>query len=106
MEWIVREEGYQKESIEFFGSKFTIGNGYMGYRGTLEEYRKKELTACTLSELYDDSGNGWREIINAPNALYTRTWFGGEELSVLNKKPCGHYRRPCWGTCYGGKTRE
>lgn len=99
MEWIVREEGYQKESIEFFGSKFTIGNGYMGYRGTLEEYGKKELTACTLSELYDDSGNGWREIINAPNALYTRTWFDGEELSVLNKKPCGHWQQV---DLYGG----
>ena len=63
------ETGYQKEKTEFFGSKFCIGNGYYGYRGTLEEYTKDQLVACTLSEIFDDSGNGWREPVNVPNGL-------------------------------------
>ena len=84
------ETGYQKEKTEFFGSKFCIGNGYYGYRGTLEEYTKDQLVACTLSEIFDDSGNGWREPVNVPNGLKCTLLCDGEELSVLTKEPVEH----------------
>lgn len=81
--WIVRQNGWKREEIEFLGSKFTIGNGYFGYRGTLEEYGKEQLVACTLSELYDDSGCGWREIVNLPNPLHILLSKEKTELSTL-----------------------
>lgn len=83
MEWTIREEGYHPEKTEFFGSKFCIGNGYFGYRGTLEEYGKQQLAACTVSEIFDDNGSGWREPVNVPNGLYSRVFCQGKELSVL-----------------------
>lgn len=90
MNWCIREEGYSKEKIEFFGSKFCIGNGYMGYRGTLEEYGKDQLAACTLSEIFDDNGSGWREPINMPNTLYTYGEYQGEKISVLDMEVKDH----------------
>lgn len=80
-QWIVMEQGYAPDRVELLGSKFTMGNGYFGVRGTLEEHGKKQLTAVTMSQIYDDSGNGWREIVNAPNPLYMRLYETGEEIT-------------------------
>ena len=88
--WLVTQNGYDKEQTEFLGSKFTIGNGYFGYRGTLEEFGRQQLAACTVSELYDDSGNGWREILNVPNPLFTRASIPEMPLSVLENTPAAH----------------
>ena len=58
MNWTVEEDGFKKENIEFFGSKFSVGNGYMGHRGTLEGYGKSQLVSLTLARLYNDAGRG------------------------------------------------
>lgn len=92
-DWIVAENGFDKDKIEFWGSKFCIGNGYYGYRGTLEEYAKEQLTACTLSEIYDDSGSGWREPINLQNPLRTTVYYQGKPLSVLTTPVKSHTQR-------------
>lgn len=84
MNWCVKEQGYDAEKIEFLGNKMCIGNGYFGYRGTLEEYSKEQLVACTISEVFDDNGNGWREPVNVPNGIYTQVKYEGVPLSVLN----------------------
>lgn len=92
MNWRIREEGFSRNNIEFFGSKFCIGNGYFGYRGTLEEYGKEQLAACTLSEIFDDNGSGWREPVNLPNGLYTYVECNGKKLSVLDTDVEDHYQ--------------
>lgn len=86
----ITEHGFNKEQIEFFGSKFLIGNGFLGYRGTLEEYTKHELVACTLSGLYDQNGTKWREPVNAPNPFFIVAQYNGEDMSVLKRKPAAH----------------
>lgn len=83
MDWIIKEKKFKKDKTEFFGSKFCIGNGYFGYRGTLEEYGKDQLVACTVSELFDDNGSGWREPVNVPNSLHTISFYNGKEMSVF-----------------------
>ncbi len=65
----IEETGYDKSKAGFYGSKFLIGNGYMGYRGTLEEYGKSEYAALTLANCYDQNGKKWREPVNAPNPI-------------------------------------
>lgn len=84
MGWVISEDGISKNKVEFLGSKFLIGNGYLGYRGTLEEYGKEQLVACTLSGLYDQNGDKWREPVNAPNAFRVISTFDGEKLSALS----------------------
>lgn len=83
MNWIIEENKFSKDKIALNGSKFLLGNGYMGYRGTLDDYGKNELAACTLSGVYDRVGNGWREPINAPNGLSTSLYCNGELVSSL-----------------------
>lgn len=84
MSWIIEEQGFDRERITTNGNKFIIGNGAMGYRGTLEEFTKEQLTACTLAGLYDKVGDQWREPVNAPNGLSVRFICDGEPLSLLS----------------------
>lgn len=90
MDWCIREDGFDEKKIEFLGNKMCIGNGYFGYRGTLEEYGREQLTACTVSEIFDDNGNGWREPVNVPNGLFTCAEYAGEKLSVLDAQVESH----------------
>jgi len=90
MAWIIREQGVQLDKIEFLGSKFLIGNGKMGVRGTLEEYGKEQLKACTLAGLYDRNGERWREPVNAPHVFSAIVSFNGEQLSLLTSDVLYH----------------
>lgn len=90
MKYSIKENGIPQGKTEFWGNKFCIGNGYFGYRGTMEEYGKEELVSCTLSEIYDDNGNGWREPVNMPNPLYTYVSYKGQKLSVLTSRVDSH----------------
>jgi len=88
--WILREQGFNPRKIFDNGNKFMTGNGYMGYRGTLEEYSKEHLTACILSGLYDKVGDKWREPVNAPNTMYLKIFCDGNEISLLTREPARH----------------
>lgn len=90
MSWIIEEKGFNKNNIELNGNKFLLGNGYMGYRGTLEEFEKDRLVACNLLGLYDRVGDKWREPVNAPNGFYTRLSCNNEQLGLPGSQAAGH----------------
>lgn len=93
MNWCIEEKGYCSGQTEFLGNKLSIGNGYMGYRGTLEEYGRRELVACTVSEVFDDNGNGWREPINVPNGLFTVPEYRGRMVCVQTTQVQDHVQQ-------------
>lgn len=80
--WGIEKNGFDNSDIELHGSKYLIGNGYMGYRGTMEEYTAKELVAVNLAGLFDKNGDKWRESVNAPNPFYTAVAVNGEKLKL------------------------
>jgi trehalose/maltose hydrolase-like predicted phosphorylase len=82
-DWTLEEDHFNPEHVVLNGSKYILGNGYMGYRGTLEEFRAEQLTGNIIAGLYDKVGELWREPVNAPNALYTQVSCNGSQLSVL-----------------------
>lgn len=90
MTWTIRDERFDKNRITGNGNKCIIGNGYMGYRGTLEEFGKNELVACNLAGLYDRFGSSWREPINAPNGFFTSLAVNGTEIGALQQEPAEH----------------
>ncbi|WP_082451882.1 hypothetical protein [Paenibacillus ihuae] len=90
MSWIVQDQAFGTGRITTNGNKFMTGNGYIGYRGTLEEFRKEQLTAVTLNGVYDQTGGKWREPVNAPNVLFTRLSCNGQQLGVLDTEPEEH----------------
>ncbi len=69
--WIIDSSDFSAEKVADLGNQYFIGNGYLGVRGTLEEYGKDQLAAVNLAGIYDRHGSEWREPLNAPNALFT-----------------------------------
>ncbi|MDB6169304.1 MAG: Nigerose phosphorylase [Verrucomicrobia bacterium] len=72
------------------GNVYQIANGYMGYRGTLDEFGPDELVGITLAGIFDRVGSAWREPVNAPNAAFTRVSLEGVELSALGSRVTRH----------------
>jgi len=73
----------EKESIMRMGNVYQIANGYMGYRGTLDEFGPDELVGITVAGIFDRVGDSWREPVNAPNGAYTKLIVDGAEISAL-----------------------
>lgn len=88
--WIIEKTGFDKQEIAANGNCFLCGNGYMGIRGTLEEYEKEQLPAINLAGLYDKVGDGWREPVNAPNPLYTFPCIDGVKYALPQSEAVCH----------------
>jgi kojibiose phosphorylase len=71
-----------KESIMRNGNVYQIANGYMGYRGTLDEFGPDELVGITLAGIFDRVGDAWREPVNAPNGGFTKVALDGRAISA------------------------
>jgi nigerose phosphorylase len=89
-EWKIEESGFDQEHITTVGNKFLTGNGYLGIRGTLQEFEKEEYPAINLAGIYDRVGDAWREPLNAPNGLYTRIEFLNKEYRLPEVDPLSH----------------
>lgn len=83
-------DGYNKEDYAHHGNMFLTGNGAMGVRGTLCEYRKEYMPAINLGGVYDQVGDGWREPVNAPNGLFAELIVDGERLTLPDSKYLEH----------------
>ncbi len=90
MVWEITKEGFDAAQEAELGNRFLCGNGYLGVRGTLEEFGKDQLVAVNLAGIYHRHGEGWREPLNAPNPFHIKSSFDGLGLSVLETKPLSH----------------
>lgn len=88
--WKIKEKGFNKNKIAEYGNKFLVGNGYMGVRGTLDEYEKSELVAVNLAGIYDKVGDVWREPLNAPNGFYGYLLVDGRKYVLPETAPAQH----------------
>jgi nigerose phosphorylase len=84
------EHGGDKESLMRRGNVYQLANGYMGYRGTLDEFGPEESVGVTLAGIFDRVGSAWREPVNAPNGGFTRVSVDGVDLSVLHSHVVRH----------------
>lgn len=84
------KQGFNKENITSFGNMFLLGNGHLGYRGTLEEYSKDECVGLNVSGFYDRYKKLWRETINLPSPFFVKINANGKSCSVLDVNPINH----------------
>jgi nigerose phosphorylase len=93
--WQVRTEKFsnEREAIMRSGNVYQIANGYMGYRGTLDEFGADQLVGITLAGIFDRVGNAWREPVNAPNGGFTQVTLDGVKISALTTKIKRHRQR-------------
>ena len=85
-----REHSGDRESLLRRGNLYQIANGYMGYRGTLDEFGPEQGVGITLAGLFDQVGPAWREPVNAPNGAFTRLALDGVGLSALGRRVRRH----------------
>lgn len=79
-----------KEATMRRGNVYQLANGYMGYRGTLDESGPDEAVGITLAGLFDQVGAAWREPVNAPNGGYTTVTLEGTELTTRGTHVSAH----------------
>ena len=86
--WRVHTDKFvnEKESIMRHGNIYQMANGYMGYRGTLDEFGPDEMVGITLAGIYDRVGDAWREPVNAPNGGFTKITLDGKDISALSTR--------------------
>ncbi len=87
--WIIHEDGFDSEKAAALGNRFLIGNGLIGIRGTLPEYKKDKLPAINLAGIYDRVSD-WREPVNLPNGCYSYLRVDGNYYEIGKTDPVSH----------------
>ena len=82
--------GFQKENVVSYGNMFLIGNGHLGYRGTLEEWDSSNFVGLNVVGFYDRYKKLWRESLNTPNPFYVKIRNSFENCSVFENSPIFH----------------
>ncbi|TAI49012.1 glycoside hydrolase family 65 protein [Flagellimonas allohymeniacidonis] len=91
--WDIIENSFDEAQLVTTGSNFMIGNGYLGYRGTFEEWGAKEYVACVVTDTWDQAeGSRWSELCNVPNGLFTELRINKEKLSIFEGETTEYLR--------------
>ncbi|WP_052078396.1 glycosyl hydrolase family 65 protein [Spirochaeta lutea] len=90
--WIIQEHGIPSEDqIITRGNNFLCANGFIGVRGTLEEYGSTQKTGVMINGIYDSHEGRWSEPVNLPNPLYLRVQDDqGRDLQICPSSPANH----------------
>src|SRR5258708_15200074 len=90
-QWSLRDtQKPTREAADQLGNKFLIGNGFVGVRGTLDEYGQAEKVACIPTGIYDQYPGKWREPINLPNPLFFQVTAHGRRLHAVESSVESH----------------
>lgn len=83
-QWRIKSDGISENDILSNGNRMLIGNGYMGYRGTLEEMSLHNMPSLILNGVYDRHENKWREPVNFPNPFFIQISSGKKIFNIQN----------------------
>ncbi len=90
--WLISSEGWDSKQQNILETQFTLGNGYIGSRGILEEIPRNCFPGTFFSNIYDKTGAQVTEIVNAPNPIDFRVISKGEKLDVTAMDVLKHKR--------------
>jgi len=80
--WHVIETTFDPERLHHKETVFTIGNGYLGTRGTFEEGYPGDWPATLVHGVFDDHPSVYTELVNLPNWLPFDLLIGGEPFRM------------------------
>jgi kojibiose phosphorylase len=115
-EWLVVESGFDPARANVYETLLTVGNGFLGTRGTLEEGHRGERSGTFLAGVYDDHDSPVVDLVNAPDWLSMAVYVDGVRLDVHNCTVVEHervldmhtglmYRRTVFEDARGRRTR-
>ena len=91
-EWWVKETNFDVHKINFYETIFTVGNGYLGTRGALEEGHRAALPSTYINGLFDNFDSTVVDLVNTPNWLPISIWVEEEKLSLQTCKILSYER--------------
>jgi len=90
--WNVIETEFDPNQLHHKETVFTLGNGYLGTRGTFEEGYANDFPATLIHGIYDDVSIAYTELVNCPNWLPFVIKVAGERFR-LDTGEILHYER-------------
>ncbi|MBN1642437.1 MAG: beta-phosphoglucomutase [Anaerolineae bacterium] len=91
-EWTVSEGTFDPGDVRHMETVFTIGNGYLGTRGSFEEGYPGDQPATLIHGVFDDAPIVYTELANCPNWLPLHVFVDGERFA-LNRGRTLDYQR-------------
>ena len=92
-EWLVEETSFSPQKINHFETIFTIGNGYQGTRGALEEGFRGGLPATYLAGIFDHHDSTVVDLVSCPDWLPVKVYVNGDLLNVNTCKIREYHRK-------------
>ncbi|NDJ19942.1 glycoside hydrolase family 65 protein [Myxacorys almedinensis] len=80
--WTVLETEFNPQRLHPQETVFTIGNGYLGTRGTFEEGYPNDNAATLIHGMFDDAAICTTELVNCPNWLPLAITIDGEQFRL------------------------
>jgi kojibiose phosphorylase len=81
-DWTLTESQFDPEQLHSRETVFTIGNGYLGTRGSFEEGYPHALPTTLVHGLYDDVPVVYTELVNCPDWLSLIVIVNGERFRL------------------------
>ncbi|HEX3034787.1 MAG TPA: hypothetical protein VHT73_06565 [Thermodesulfobacteriota bacterium] len=90
--WRIIESAFDPQKQSHKETVFTIGNGYLGVRGTFEEGVSERKATTLIHGVFDDSLVYSTELVNVPNWLDFNIFVNGEWLRMGRGKVLSYQR--------------
>ena len=81
-DWILTENYFDPEQLNYKETVFTIGNGYLGTRGSFAEGYPGAVAATLINGVYDDVPIYYTELVNCPDWLPLYIILDDEEFRL------------------------
>jgi len=91
-EWLVEEKGFNIQNLNVNETLFTVGNGYLGTRGSLEEGIKGELPGNFIAGIFDHYDSMVIDLVNTPLWTPVNIYISGYKLNMNSCKVLDSYR--------------
>lgn len=90
--WLIKEAEWMASLQNIRETQFTLGNGYLGIRGVLEEIPYDATPGTYITGIYDKMGSQVDELVNLPNPVNFRFTIEGEKLDLIASDILDHKR--------------
>ncbi|RME87223.1 MAG: glycoside hydrolase family 65 protein [Anaerolineae bacterium] len=80
--WILRQTHFDPSRLHHHETLFTVGNGYLSTRGSLEEGFPGQWNATLIHGLFDDAPIVHTELANAPDWTALTIFLDGERFAL------------------------
>ncbi len=91
--WKIIETEFNATQLHQQETAFTLGNGYLGTRGTFEEGYPDDCPATMIYGVYDDVAIAHCELVNCPNWLPLVVTVAGDRFSLDSGEIIKYERR-------------